>query len=99
MSRVALNNTYIMKESGALNINVAVLNKTHVDGNMNKIVCSIEDETHWPVNKLDQNAHSWSEHNAALNTNYCCWLLEFYILATSTITSGQVPFCDSAHSW
>ena len=26
-------------------------------------------------------------------------LLLFYVLATSKVTSGHVPTCDSAHSW
>ena len=27
-----------------------------------------------------------------------CWLLDFYVLTTSNVISGQVPTCDSAHS-
>ena len=27
------------------------------------------------------------------------WLLEFHLLATSKVIAGQVPTCDSAHSW
>ncbi len=29
---------------------------------------------------------------------FVCLLL-FYVLATSKVTSGRVPTCDSAHSW
>ena len=27
------------------------------------------------------------------------WLLELYVLATSKVISGQLPICDTAHSW
>ena len=37
---------------------------------------------------LSANTHTWNG-----------WLLKVYILATSKFISGQVPTCDSAHSW
>ena len=34
-----------------------------------------------------------------MELNVYSWLLEFYVLATSMVTSGWVLTCDSAHSW
>ena len=34
-----------------------------------------------------------------LITDVVGWLLEFYVLATSKVISGEVQICDSAHLW
>ena len=38
------------------------------------------------------------ELNALLLSLICCFLLEFYVLATSLIILGRVPNCDSLNS-
>ena len=57
---------------------------------------------HETLKKVNTHIIVWVDIQGTCKLNKLeiyCWLLEFYVLATSKVISGRVPICDSAHSW